>query len=203
MIRRLKKYVQILQRNSIYLTIFLLIFLSVAGGAQAAEETGNSSGIPAGEIFEWINFAIVSGAIVWIFAKKLPRAFRSNAERISSAINTATAAKAEADRQLREAETKLANMKREIDALRAAAEKDAAVEGDRIRNLTKSDAQKIVAAAKAEIEASERAARMELKSLAAALAVDGAEALLVKQLTPAAQNAVVAHFAKSLEGKAN
>ncbi len=73
----------------------------------------------------------------------------------------------------------------------------------RIRIATRSDAQKIAAAAKAEIEAAERAARLELKALAAKLAVDGAESLLAKQLTPQAQESLISSFVKSLEGMPN
>jgi F0F1-type ATP synthase membrane subunit b/b' len=58
-------------------------------------------------------------------------------------------------------------------------------------------------AGKAEIEAAERAARLELKAIAANLAVDGAESLLEKQLTPQAQESLVAAFVKSLEGRPN
>ena len=62
---------------------------------------------------------------------------------------------------------------------------------------------KLAIAAKAEIEAAERAARMELKALAANLAVDGAESLLAKQLTPQSQEALIAGFVKSLQGSPN
>ena len=203
MIFRGMKYYEIVKRNGIYLAAILCIFLSCALRVHAAEESGNSTSAHANEIFKWINFAIVAAAIVWIFAKKLPPAFRSNAEKISSAISKATAAKTEADRQLREAQSRLATMGQEVDALRETAQKDAIAEGERISNLTKSDAHKIAAAAKAEIEAAERAARMELKAIAAKLAVDGAESLLVKQLTPAAQAALVTNFTNSLEGKVN
>jgi F0F1-type ATP synthase membrane subunit b/b' len=59
------------------------------------------------------------------------------------------------------------------------------------------------AAARAEIEAAERAARLELKAIAANLAVDGAESQLVKQLTPQTQESLVAAFVKSLGGRPN
>ena len=73
----------------------------------------------------------------------------------------------------------------------------------RLRAATQSDAQKIAVAAKAEIEAAERAARRALKALAANLAVDGAESLLAKQLNPQAQEALISGFVKSLEGRPN
>jgi len=181
----------------------LLVSLFAAVGLRAAEEDGNAATERATEIFKWINFAIVAGVIVWVFGKKLPPVFRKRAEAVSSAITKATAAKASADAQLREAETRLANLQKEVAELRAFAEKEAAAEVERLRAATQSDIQKIAAAAKAEIEAAERAARLELKALAANLAVDGAETLLVKQLTPKGQESLISNFVKSLEGRPN
>jgi F-type H+-transporting ATPase subunit b len=180
-----------------------LILFCVALSAHAAEESGNSTTERMNEIFKWINFAIVAAFLIWLFAKYLPPKFRGNAETISSAITKATAAREEAERLVREAESKLANLKQEIAELQATAKREAAEEGERIRALAQSDAKKVGIAAQAEIEAAERAARQELKALAAALAVDGAETLLAKQLTPAAQESLMDNFVKSLEGRPN
>jgi len=179
------------------------LFFCVALSAHAAEEGRGSATAGANEIFKWINFAIVAAGLIWLFAKKLPVWFRGNADKISSAITKATAAKEEAERQVEEAEAKLANLKQEIAALQAAAKREATEEGGRIRALAESDAKKAGIAAQAEIDAAERAARLELKALAASLAVDGAESLLAKQLTPAAQESLVDTFMKSLEGRPN
>ncbi len=177
--------------------------LFVATAARAAEEGGaNASAVPA-EIFKWINFAIVAGVLIWVFAKKLPPVFRANAQKISSAITNATAAKAEADRQLKEAEQRLARLEQEVRGLREEAQREGVSEAERIRALAKSDAEKIAIAAQAEIAAAERAARIELKALAAKLAVDGAESLLTKQLTPQNQDALIAGFVKILQGSPN
>jgi F-type H+-transporting ATPase subunit b len=177
-----------------------LLFLAAA--ARAAEENGGNSAAPT-ELFKWINFAIVAAALILVFGKILPPKFRANAENISSAISKATAAKAEAHRKLRDAEQRLARLEDEVRGLREEAQKEAAAEADRIRALAKSDAEKIAIAAKAEIEAAERAARIELKALAAKLAVDGAESLLAKQLTPQTQDALIAGFVKTLQGSPN
>jgi F-type H+-transporting ATPase subunit b len=181
----------------------LAVLLGAAVSTHAAEEGGNASAEHATEIFKWINFAIVAGVILWVFGKVLPSKFRANAETISSAITKATAAKAAADAQLREAENKLANLQKEVAELRALSERESAAEVARIRAATQSDAKKISAAAGAEIEAAERAARLELKAIAAKLAVDGAESLLAQQLTPAAQESLVNNFVKSLDGRPN
>src|SRR5260370_14790529 len=181
----------------------LLVLLFAVGGANAAEEGGNAATERATEIFKWINFAILAGVIVWVFGKLLPPVFRKRAEAASSAITNATSAKAAADAQLRDAEGRLANLQKEVAELRAMAEKEAAAEVERLRVATQSDAQKIAAAAKAEIEAAERAERLELKALAANLAVDGAETLLPKQLTPKAPESLISNFVKTLEGRPN
>ena len=170
--------------------------------ASAAEEA-NSATEHATELFKWINFGILAAVLLWVFAAKLPPVFRANAETIASAITKATAVKAEADKQLAEAEAKLARLEQEIALMRVSAEKEAAADAERIREMAKSDAEKVSLAAKAEMEAAERAARMELKALAAKLAVDGAESLLAKQLTAQTQESLVSGFVASLEGRLN
>ncbi|HXY23156.1 MAG TPA: hypothetical protein VEI73_00775 [Candidatus Acidoferrum sp.] len=181
--------------------LFAALFFAVT--AHAAEEGGAGGAETATEIFKWINFAIVAGAILWLCVKKAPGFFRGRAEAIGSAIAKATGAKSAADAQLREAENKLANLQKEVAELRAYAERESTAEVERIHNATRADLEKIAAAAKAEIEAAERAARLELKALAAKLAVEGAEALLVKQLNAQAQAALISNFVKSLEGRPN
>jgi len=181
--------------------VIAALFLTLT--AHAAEEGGAAGAETATEVFKWINFAIVAGALLWVCLKKAPGFFRGRAESISSAITKAGSTKAAADAQLREAETKLANLDKEVAELRAFAEREAAAEVERIRTATRSDLEKIGVAAKAEIEAAERAARLELKALAAMLAVDGAEALLVKQLNARAQAGLISNFVKTLEGMPN
>jgi len=181
--------------------IAILLFMAIS--AHAAEEGGNATTERANEIFKWINFAIVAGLIAWVFLKLTPPFFRKNAETISSAISKATAAKAEAERQLREAEEKLARLEQEVTQLRSTAQREMAAETERLKAITQSDIEKVKLAAKAEMEAAERAARLELKTIAANLAVDGAESLLAKEMTPQVQESLVAAFVKSLEGRPN
>ena len=184
-------------------TLLVFLFSCAAMSACAAEQNGAAATERASEIFRWINFAILAGLVIWVFAKKLPPLFHRNAERISSAISKATADKQEAERKLHDAEGKLAKLEEEIKALRAEAQEESAAEAERIRTLAQSEAKKVGVAAQMEIEAAERAARQELKALAASLAVDGAESLLDKQLTPAAQEKLMDAFVKSLEGRPN
>jgi F-type H+-transporting ATPase subunit b len=189
-------------RRWYFLASSLLATLLLSALRAHAEE-GGAANDQANELFKWINFAILAGMVIWVFVKILPPKFRKNAESISSAITQATATKAEADRQLKEAEGKLARLDQELAQLRAVAKEEAAAEAERIRQTTQNDAQKIDAAAKAEIEAAQRAARLQLKSIAANLAVDGAESLLARELTPQAQESLVAAFVETLEARPN
>src|SRR5579862_7848617 len=131
------------RRVLLVMSVFFVFLCASAASARAAEDGGAAFSETATTIFKWINFAIVAGGIIWVFAKVLPPKFRDNAESISSAITKATASKAEAERQLREAENKLANLQKEVVELRTIAEKESAAEVERIRAATYSDIQKI------------------------------------------------------------
>ena len=182
---------------------FLLVSgLFLALSAQA-EEAGSASQQSAENLFKWINFALVAGFIVWLCLKRGPGFFGRRADAISSEIQTSTEAKNQAEQLLRDAETKLENLEKEVADLRASARRESAAEAERIRNLTVTDEQKIAEAGKAEIDAAERAARLELKAFAANLAVNGAESLLQQQLTPAAQEQLINNFVKTLDGRPN
>jgi F0F1-type ATP synthase membrane subunit b/b' len=181
------------------LPALLLLLTTVA----TAAEGGNAAEESTGVTFKWIHFVIIAMLAYWVFGKLLPPVFKKKADMISDAITKATAAKAEAERQLQEAEAKLATLEREVAAFRAMAQKDASAEVERLRNATKTDMEKIVAAGKAEIAAAERAARLELKELAAKLSVDKAESLVAQQMTPAVQDALINNFVQSLQGRPN
>lgn len=182
------------------LTVIVSLLITVAARAQ---EGSSAAEQPVGTAFKWIHFVILAGLAYWVFAKLLPPVFRRNADNISAAISKATAAKAEAEKKLQDAATKLASLEKEIAEFRAIAQREAGAEIERLRIATKSDVAKIGVAAKVEIEAAERAARVELKALAAKLAVDGAESLVARQMTPSVQEALINQFVQSLQGRPN
>lgn len=198
--RKMMKPIPGIRRGAVVAAMTLLF----VGFASAAEEGGNSAGhVMSMEAFKWVHFAIVLAILYWLFAKVLPATFRRNADNISSAITKATAAKAEAERQLKEALAKLATLEHEVAQFRSQAQKDAAAELEHLRAAIKVDAEKIGMAARAEIEAAQRAARVELKKLAAKLAMDHAEKLVAQQLTPGLQEAMLKGFVHSFEGRPN
>jgi F-type H+-transporting ATPase subunit b len=195
---KLSRAAKLYARVAAFAVIALLL-----GVITARAEEASASQQATENLFKWINFALVAGVIVWLGLKKGPVFFAGRAEAIGSAIQKSTAAKKLADQHLNDAETKLLNLEKEVAEMRASAQRESAAEAERIRKLTQSDAQKIDAAAKAEIDAAERATRLELKALAANLAVNGAQSLLAQQLTPAAQESLINNFVKTLDGRPN
>lgn len=184
---------------------FLVVAIAAAAPAFAAEEGGGGGGdvafTPVGWLFRGINFAILL-FLGYRMLRKAPQWFRNSAARIVSAIEESRQVKEEADRVLQDAQRRLAGLDQEIAALRTGARNDAAAETERIRVATQEEEAKIERAADAEIVAAERATRMELKAMAAQLAVQRAEALLQDQVTPERQAALLRGFVQNL-GSAN
>jgi len=177
------------------LTLVLLAALPVL--AQEGEASPVDS--PIGWVFRWLNFAIVFGAIAYLAWKKGGPYFRAQAEEISRKIAEGARAREAAERQRQEVQAKLANIENEIVAMRAEAKRDAEAEAQRLRALARDEAGKIERAAQAEIAAAERTSRLELKVLAARMAVERAEALLRKELTPKSEAALFQAFVQELE----
>jgi F-type H+-transporting ATPase subunit b len=181
--------------------IVLSAALFLAAPAYAAGDDPVSS--PLGLFFRWVNSAIVFGFLIWLIIKKGPAFFRGRREVIVAAITEAGRVKADADRRLREVETKLAGLDEEIARLREAARREGAADAERLRAATESEIAKIERAAETEIATAERAARMELKAAAARLAVERAEALIRTQLSPAMQAGLFQSFVNDLARSAN
>ena len=179
------------------LALFLL--LAMPAVAQEGESPVDS---PTGQVFRWLNFAIVFAGLVWAFRKAGPF-FRKRAEEISARIAEGARAREAAEEQRREVAAKLAGLEKEVGVMREDARRAAQAEAERLREVVKSEAVTIERAAQAEIVAAERAARLELKMLAARLAVERAEALLRQELTPAAEAALVRNFVAGLERSAS
>jgi F-type H+-transporting ATPase subunit b len=143
-----------------------------------------------------LNFGIVVGLIVWASKKNLPTLFRNRTASIQKSIEEARRASEDANRRLSEIESRLARMDDEISGMRATSDKEAAAEEQRTKVAAAEDARRIVESAEQEIAAATKAARRELITYAADLAVT----LATKQIrvdTPTDQ-ALVRRFAQQL-----
>jgi F-type H+-transporting ATPase subunit b len=183
---------------------FLVLLFFIAGiPAMAQEGDASPADSPTVLIFRWLNFVIVFGAIVYFALKYGGPSFRANAESISTKIAEGTRAREAAEQQKREMEAKLANLPGEIEQMRATGKRDADAEAQRLRDMAREEAKKIEKSALGEIAAAEQAARLELKEVAARLAVERAAVLLQKELTPTAEQKLFQTFVAELERSVN
>lgn len=153
---------------------------------------------PAGKALRWVNFFILIGAIGYFVWKNGGPAFRARANEIAAGITSATAAKAEADAQLRVAEAGLARLDQDTAAMRGEAREEFAAESERLRAAGQQDVERIEAAAEAEIIAARRAAQIELRAMAARLAAARATEMVPVQITAAQRAALVKQFVEEL-----
>jgi F-type H+-transporting ATPase subunit b len=181
---------------------FGLFFFFLAAPALAEESKPSAADSPVGQVFKWINFAIVVALLIYASRKALPY-FRAHAEEISQKIAEGARAREAAEKRRSEAQAKLANIGTDVAEMRLEAKRAAVLESERVRALARTEADTIERAAQAEIAATERAARMELKTLAARMAIERAESLLRQELTPKAEAARFREFVAELGGSAN
>lgn len=143
-----------------------------------------------------LNFAVVAGAIVWASKKNLPSMFRNRTASIQKSIEEARRASEDANQRLAQVESRLSRLDDEIAQMRITSEKEGAAEEQRIRDAADVDAKRIIESAEQEISAAAKAARRELTSYAAELAVT----LAAKQIRVDAptDQALVRRFASQL-----
>src|ERR1700676_2987520 len=109
--------------GALLMLFFMALPVLAAEGAEPdpAEST-------AGLIFRWLNFLIVFGGIAYLIARHGGAFFRGNAKEIAASIVEATAVKAEADRELREVEVKIARLDQDVTEMREEARRNWAAE---------------------------------------------------------------------------
>lgn len=150
-----------------------------------------------------INFGVLVGAIVWVSVKGLPKifdglpkVFRNRTASIQQAMAEARKASDEARRRLGDIEARLAHLDSEIGKITASAEKEAALEEERMKAATAEDVRKVVESAEQEIASAAKNARRELTKYAADLAISLAEKQI--HVDPATDQQLVRGFSDQL-----
>ncbi len=148
-----------------------------------------------------LNFAIVIGVIAWMSGKHLPATFRNRTADIQRSMAEARRASDDANRRLSDIESRLGRLDHEIADMRAAGEKEAVVEEERIKAATAEDARRILESAQQEIAAAAKAARRELTVFAADLAVSLAARQI--QVDGSTDRVLVSRFASQLSDESS
>lgn len=142
------------------------------------------------------NFALVLFLVYWFGRKSIPQMLRNRTASIQKALEEARAASQDANRRLADIEARLQKLDGEISQMQAVAEKEAAEEEMRIQRAAEEDSEKIIFAAKQEIEAAAKQARRELTVLTADLAITLAQQQI--RVDSGTDQALVRNFAGQL-----
>ena len=150
----------------------------------------------AARLFEYLNFAILAGAVLFALLKFLPKTFRANREEIQHRLVEARTATQQANERLAAIEQRLARLDEEIAAITRQAEKDSVEDEARIKASIETERERIVEAVSRDIAAASSAAQRDLKRFAAELAVDRAAQRMM--LSENDDRALVQEFSQSL-----
>ena len=150
----------------------------------------------AARVFEYLNFAILAGAVLYGLLKVLPKSFRANRENIQRQLSDARTATQQSQERLAAIEQRLSRLDEEIVAISKQAEKDSVEDEARIKASIEVERKRIVEAVNKDIAAAGSAAQRELKRFAAGLSVDRAAQRI--SLTEDDDRALMHEFAQSL-----
>jgi len=152
----------------------------------------------AATAFEVTNFAILAILLGVFLAKALPKTFRDRNSAIQKDLVDARTATEQASIRLSGVEARLAKLDGEIAAMRAQADKDSALDEQRIQASVEEEKKKILAAAEQEIAAATVHARRQIQQFAAELAIEQAARKLV--ISAETDRLLVQNFARRLGG---
>jgi F-type H+-transporting ATPase subunit b len=150
----------------------------------------------AARLFEYFNFAILAGAVLFALLKVLPKTFRAQREDIQRRLSDARTATEQSNERLSAIEQRLSRLDEEVAAIAKQAEKDSVEDEARIKASIEVERQRITEAVSRDIAAASSAAQRDLKSFVAGLAVDRAAQRIA--LTDEDDRALVQEFSRSL-----
>ncbi len=152
----------------------------------------------AATAFTVANFVVLAIFVGWFLLKTLPKTFRDRNTLIQKGLVDARTATEEASARLSTVEERLSKLDDQIAALRAQADKDSALDEQRIKASAEEEKQKILATAEQEIAAATALAQRQIQQYAAELAIEQAARKLV--VTAETDRLLVQSFAQRLTG---
>lgn len=152
----------------------------------------------AATAFTVANFVVLALLVGWFLIKTLPKTFRNRSTFIQKNLVDARTATEEARARLSSVEDRLSKLDSQIAAMRSQAEKDSALDEQRIKAGVEEEKQKILTTAEQEIAAATALARRQIQQYAAELAIDQAAHKLV--VTAETDRLIVQNFARRLAG---
>jgi F-type H+-transporting ATPase subunit b len=170
--------------------------------SDAVRGLGAKVGLSAEQAATWFtvaNFVVLAGLVGWFLLKTLPKTFRDRRTVIQKQLVDARTATEDANARLRNVEDRLSKLDGQIAAMRTQAEKDSALDEQRIAASVEEEKQKILATAEQEIAAATALAQRQIQQYAAELAIEQAAHKLV--VTAETDRLLVQSFAQRLAGE--
>ena len=174
---------------------FLIIGLIVPSLAFASSEGGHGD---SGMTWKIINFVILAVGVYLVWTKAISGLLTRRGSEIKNAIEEARKAKDAADRNAAEYREKLSVLDRKVAEIHNELKLEGEAEKARIIAESARSAESLKAQAKIAAEQEIKKARIEIREEAARLAVQLAEEILKKELSPADQERLVKGYLNNL-----
>jgi F-type H+-transporting ATPase subunit b len=170
----------------------------VAGSAQAAGDGGSSA-----LLWQGFNLALLIAVLVFVSRKGVSAFFRDRRQRITDDLDRAADLLSSAETRNSEIQRQLANLDTEIEEIRESTRRRSEDESERILAEANRSAERIKADATATVEHELIRARRELRSEAAALALELAGGIIREQVSESDRERLLDEFITRIEAGTN
>ena len=153
------------------------------------------------ELFKLVNTLIVVGILYKVAFNPIKNFLKDRREGIRKALEEARAAREEAEKQLAEQRSKVADLEAELMRVRDQGKKERAAMQERLEKEQENQAQRLLEQTRTTIELEASKARAELQNQAASLALILAEEMLKKELGEADQERFVENYIAKIEDR--
>ncbi len=153
------------------------------------------------ELFKLVNTLIVVGILYKVAFNPIKNFLKDRREGIRKALEEARAAREEAEKQLAEQRSKVADLEAELMRVRDQGKKERAAMQERLEKEQENQAQRLLEQTRTTIELEASKARAELQNQAASLALNLAEEMLKKELGEADQERFVENYLANIDDR--
>ena len=150
------------------------------------------------ELFKLVNTLIVVGILYKVAYHPIRNFLKDRREGIRKALEESRAAREEAEKELAEQRSKVADLEAELVRVREQGEKERAAMRERLEEEQENQAQRLLEQTRTTIELEASKARADLQNQAASLALNLAEEMLRKDLGEADQERFVENYLAKL-----
>jgi F-type H+-transporting ATPase subunit b len=181
----------------------LIATLLLVPSLQAAEPAGGEAAAEPLAFWKLVNFLLLAGVAGYFIYKKGGPFFAARNEALRRNLEEAAREKRYAEARFAEVEQRLARLGDEIERMKTKARQESEAEGERIRAEIERDLAWIREQTEREIDASAKAARLELRAYAADLAVNLAEKRIRERLTPDSEGVLLEAMLTDLQRRSD